>query len=539
MPARRRSYILVPLFIVACSIGAAIFTGGGVKAATTPEDSVIQSLRQFTSVYEVVEKNFADEVKPDKGIYKGAIPGMLRELDPHSNFFDPRDYKILLEDQHGHYSGVGMIVQDRSSKTVVLTVFGGSPAYRAGLRPGDTILEVNDKKTDGLSTNEVADLLKGPRGTHVQVVVQRPGAEKPITFNAIREEINRSSVDGFMIKPEQQIAYIHIAQFNENTGKDMEDMLKKFGEPNLKGLILDLRDNPGGLLNEGVETAGHFLKKGDLVVNQHGRASPNKNYTAQHSGTSGENYPIVVVVDRYSASAAEIVTGALQDHDRALVFGENTFGKGLVQVVFPLNDNTGLALTSAQYYTPSGRFIQRPYSNISFLDYYYHNNLDQKNTQDVKMTDSGRTVYGGGGIAPDEKYDTPKLNPFQIQVLRNSAIFNFTAKYFGSQADLKLPKGWSPDEAVINAFHDFLMKASIPFTEAEFTTNHQWMKEQLRVEMYKTAFTYEESQRVQIEMDPEIAKAIDLLPKAKALLDNAKKMLVERMTRQERAALAH
>jgi carboxyl-terminal processing protease len=245
----------------------------------------------------------------------------------------------------------------------------------------------------------------------------------------------------------------------------------------------------------------------------------------------------LVLPARYSASAAEIVTGALQDHDRAWVVGENTFGKGLVQTVYPLSDNTGLALTTMHYYTPSGRLIQRDYSNISFLDYYYHNNLDQKNTADVKMTDSGRTVYGGGGITPDEKYAPAKYNKFQIEMVRKYAIFNFSAKYFAGR-DTKLPSGWSPDEKLVNDFHDFLLKNKAEFTEMEFTENHQWIKDQLKVEMYITAFSYEESQRVARELDPAVQKAIEALPKAKALVDSAKKQMVQRMNGQERAAAA-
>ena len=525
----RRSYFLVPSFIVLCSIVAGVFGGKGVSAAS-PSDDADQSLKAFTKVYSTVEQNFADEVKPDKGVYKGAIPGMLRTLDPHSNFFDPRDYQALREDQRGHYYGVGMSVQARNGKTMVMAPFAGSPAYRAGLRPGDVILEVNDKKTDNLTTTEVADLLKGPRGTKVQVKIGREGVDQPLVFNIIRDEIPRFSVpDAFYVKP--GIGYVKVTQFNENTGKELEEKLKKLNEKEMKGLVLDLRENPGGLLNEGVDVASHFLKKGDLVVSHHGRSSPNKNYAARTDG-SGKDYPIVVLVNRYTASAAEIVSGALQDHDRGWILGETTFGKGLVQTVFPLNDNTGLALTTAHYYTPSGRLIQRDYSNISFLDYYTHSNLEQKNLQDVKMTDSGRTVYGGGGITPDEKFEIPKYNAFQIEVLRKYAFFNFSAKYFGNR-DAKLPKGWEPGDDVINEFRLFLGTQKANFTEADFAANRDWVKKELKREMYITAFSQDESQRVAIEQDPEVLKAIDSMPKAKALVDNAKKLLVQRMTGQD------
>ena len=532
MLSRRRSYFLVPLFVALCAFGVSLLTGNHVSAASPNDDAVGQSMKSFTSVYDVVEQNFADKVDADKAIYNGAIPGMLRTLDPHSNFFDPKAYAALREDQRGQYYGVGMQVGPRAGKTMVMWPFESSPAYRAGLRPGDMIVQVNDKKTDGLNTSEIADLLKGPRGTKVEVTVSREGNAKPLSFDITRDAIARPSVpEAIWLKP--GIAYIDVTQFGENTSKEFEEQFKKLGENNIKGLVLDLRGNPGGLLNEGVEVAGHFLKKNDLVVSHRGRAQPNKNYYAR-SDNGGKSYPVVVVVNRSSASAAEIVTGALQDHDRAWVLGEPTFGKGLVQTVFPLSENTGLALTTAHYYTPSGRLIQRDYSNISFLDYYYRTRTEQKDMSDVKMTDSGRTVYGGGGITPDEKYVAAKLNKFQIEVLRKFGFFNFSAAYFGPRADAHLPKGWEPDEALVNQFHQYLMKNGFQFSEADFTANHQWVKDQLKREMYITAFSWEQSVRVGIQQDPEIAQAIDAMPKAVTLIETAKKLLVQRVTQQER-----
>ncbi len=527
---RRRSYILIPVFIAICSLAAGIFSGGGVSAASPVGDDADQSLQTFTAVYNAVEENFADKVDPGKSIYKGAIPGMLRTLDPHSNFFDPKDFKALREDQQGRYYGVGMTVQPKNDKTIVVAPFPGSPAYKAGLRPGDVIMLVNDTKTDGLTTNEVADLLRGPKGTKVQVSVGREGVDKPVVFNIVRDEIPRFSVTGgFYVKP--GIAFLRIESFNENTSQEMDDKLKKLDEKKIQGLILDLRQNPGGLLNEGVDVASHFLKKGDLVVSHHGRNSANRNYTARYDG-AGKDYPIVVLVDRYTASAAEIVSGALQDHDRAWILGENTFGKGLVQTVYPMGDNTGLALTTAHYYTPSGRLIQRDYSNISFLDYYSHTNLEERNMEDVKMTDSGRTVYGGGGITPDEKWEPQTANHFQIAVQRKEAFFSFSAKYFGGR-EAKLPQGWEPDDAVLQQFRSFLKENDVEFTDQEFTANADWMKKRIKREFYITAFSLDESQRVAFEQDPMVNHAVDSMAQATKLLESAKKMLVQRMNRQE------
>src|SRR5436305_11096202 len=326
------------------------------RAPQTAHDSdsdVNQSLKQFTEVYDVVEQNYAEPVNPDKAIYNGAIPGMLHVLDPHSNFFDPKSYSALREEQRGKYYGVGMQVGPRNNKVIVIAPFVGTPAYRAGIRPGDIIIAVDGKPTDNMNTSDVAELLKGPKGTNVKITILREEVDKPMDFNIVRDEIPRASADlHFMIRP--GIGYMHVAGLQETTEKEVSDALDEMGD--LKGLILDLRQNPGGLLSEGVGVADKFLKKGAVIVSHHGRASAERAYKASH-GNGGKEYPLVVLVNRGTASAAEIVSGAIQDHDRGLIVGETTFGKGLVQTVYPLAENTGLALTTAKYYTPSGRLI--------------------------------------------------------------------------------------------------------------------------------------------------------------------------------------
>jgi carboxyl-terminal processing protease len=247
---------------------------------------------------------------------------------------------------------------------------------------------------------------------------------------------------------------------------------------------------------------------------------------AKH-GSAGYDYPIVVLVNKFSASAAEIVAGALQDHDRGFILGEQTFGKGLVQTVYPLAENTGLALTTAHFYTPSGRLIQRDYANQSFYNYYYRRNDDSKNPLDVKMTDSGRTVYGGGGITPDEKFTPAKLNPFQIEFLRKFSFFNFTANYFGSHG-IELPKNWEPSQSVLDDFRMYASRNGVKFTEADWAQNAQWVKEQLQREMYITAFGMEESRKLAVNKDPLVVQAIEVLPKARALQENAKKVVAQR-----------
>src|SRR5438105_9790623 len=452
---------------------------------------------------------------------------MLHVLDPHSNFFDPKSYSLLREDQRGKYYGVGMTGSPRNNKVIVIAPFVGTPAYRAGIRPGDIIAAVDGKPTDNMSTGDVADLLKGPKGTTVHISIQREGAEKPLEFAVVRDEIPRYSVDlHFLIRP--GIGYMHVSGFQETTDHEVAQALDEMGD--LKGLILDLRQNPGGLLNEGVGVADKFLHKGQLIVSHHGRSSPERRYTAAH-GNGGHEYPLVVLVNRGTASAAEIVSGAIQDHDRGLILGETTFGKGLVQTVYQLSDNTGLALTTAKYYTPSGRLIQRDYTGVSLYDYYYARE-DQGNNagHEVKLTDSGRTVYGGGGITPDVKYDAPKPNHFQNELLRHYAFFNF-AKHYG--LGKQLAKNFMVDEEVVREFRKFLDQEKIAYTEADLVQNDEWVKRNIKTELFISQFGRESGLRVNAEEDPEVQKALDMLPQARALQENAKKIIAARQQGSE------
>jgi len=419
---------------------------------------------------------------------------------------------------------VGMQVGPRNNKVIVIAPFAGAPAYRVGIRPGDIIIAVDGKQTDNMSTSDVAELLKGPKGTSVKITVLREGSDKPIDFNVIRDEIPRYSVDvHFLIRP--GIGYIHVSGFQETTEKEVRDALDEFGD--IHGLILDLRQNPGGLLSEGVGVADQFLKKGQVIVSHHGRASAEKVYRATH-GNGGKDYPIVVLVNRGTASAAEIVAGAIQDHDRGLIAGETTFGKGLVQTVYPLSENTGLALTTAKYYTPSGRLIQRNYDGVSLYDYYYNDrdNADQTVTNhEVKMTDSGRTVYGGGGITPDVKIPNQKTNRFEDTLLEKYAFFNFAKHYVINH---QVNKQFQVDDAVIQEFRKFLDEQKIPFTEADLADNMDWIKSNIKAELFINEFGQQEGMRVHAETDPEVEKALDLLPQAKQLADNAKKVVAQR-----------
>jgi carboxyl-terminal processing protease len=392
------------------------------------------------------------------------------------------------------------------------------------------ILAVDSKPTDNMSVSDVADLLKGPKGTNVRITILREGADKPLDFNVTRDEIPRNSVDlKFFIKP--GIGYMHITAFNETTEQEVEDALQQFGD--LKGLILDLRGNPGGLLNEGVGVADKFLKKGQVIVSHRGRSSPERVYRAAH-GNGGKDYPLVVLVNRGTASAAEIVSGAIQDHDRGLIVGEVTFGKGLVQTVYPLSENTGLALTTAKYYTPSGRLIQRDYNGVSLYDYYYARaEEDNPNTNantsapahEVKLTDSGRTMYGGGGITPDVKVAPFKGSKFEDSLLVKYAFFNFARHYLSGR---HIDKNFEVTDSVLQDFRKFLDSQQIPHTEAELNQDMDWVKSNIKAELFISEFGQEEGLKVRAQTDPQVTAALNQLPKAKELADNARRVLAQR-----------
>jgi len=524
----RSALFALPLVLV-CSLLGGQYGAAAKRPNAGSDTDLLDSVRIFTRVLSAIEDNYADPVDVDKAIYNGAIPGMLRTLDPHSNFFDPKLYKLMREDTAGRYYGVGMTVQQRGGRILVIEPFVGSPAFRAGIRPGDVVDQVAGQSTVNMTTSDVADRLKGPRGTPVKVVFLREGSPKPLELVLTRDEIPRHSVDqAFDVAP--GFGYIKLSTFNETTSRELGEALRKLDSTGLQAVILDLRGNLGGLLNEGISVADMFLDKGQVVVSHRGRSSPERVYRVS-AGNRGVTYPLVVLIDRSSASASEIVAGAIQDHDRGLVLGETSFGKGLVQNVYPLSENTGLALTIARYYTPSGRLIQRDFARLSLYDYYYTSQERERNNeshagQEVRTTDGGRLVYGGGGITPDVKFQSPRMGRVRQTLESRLAFFNFAKAYLAVHNTV--PRDFQVTEEVMTEFRSFLEREKIAVTEEDLRAEQELVARRIQRELLVFLYGRPEGDRVQIKADPLVLKAMELTPKAKELAENARRIIAQR-----------
>jgi carboxyl-terminal processing protease len=465
---------------------------------------------------------------------------MLRTLDPHSSFFSRRDYDRLQEEQRGKYYGLGITIRAESPGSgrvlVVEPPAPGTPAHKAGLKAGDVIAKIEGEAIDDWDLNEeVIPNLKGPKGTTVRITVERPGETEPIEFDVQRDEIPLYTIRYyFMLEPE--IGYVKIDRFAETTSRELDAALKTLGEDSMTGLILDLRGNPGGALSQALEVSDRFLKKGEKIVSTKTRTGKDdRDYYAKKG--NGFQYSMVVLIDQNSASASEIVAGALQDHDRALIIGETSFGKALVQTIIQLDGNRGLALTTGKYYTPSERLIQRDYSE-SYWDYY--NNRDEQASKDREefLTDGGRVVYGGGGITPDIEVEMDRVSRFVRRLRREDVFREFSSKLAAGQIKTDAPFDYSEEvvqemeaaeirQAVDNieisdqtfaAFETFLVEKEVEFSKSDLEENRKVIENWLRQELALQTFGDEESFRIHLELDRQVQTALDQLPEAAFLL---------------------
>ena len=546
---KRRFAVALCLVMLCSTLAGGIF---GIRASATPEPASETSsnefLHNFSEALDIIQNNYAEEIGADKLVYS-AIKGMLRALDPHSNFLDPKEFASLREDQHSRYYGLGIRVRPqysgRGRVVIVEPPAIGTPAQKKGLRAGDVITQIEGEPIDDWTSDEVVNHLRGPRGTTVNITVERSGIDEPLQFAVERDEIPTFTIPyAFEVRP--GIGYIKLERFAESSDQEFRTKLEELGVEKLSGLILDLRNNPGGLLNQAIAISDFFLPRDEIIVSTKGRAAGSrKDYKSE---TVEEiKIPVVVLINRHSASASEIVAGALQDHDRALILGETSFGKGLVQSVYTLENNTGMALTTAKYYTPSGRLIQRDYSGSSFEYYYMNDNgtdsaLDNSK-REIRETDSGRTVLGGGGITPDIVEPARELDRFEGILVTKDVFFQYArrlisgdvaaAESFTKQLK-KMETGESesrvPDvipelvitEEIISDFKEYLRSRNIEFTEKDISNSADYIKRRIKEEVYNSSFGLQEGYKVGIQGDRQVLKALEVLPEAQSLMTSGR-----------------
>ncbi|MBI1765419.1 MAG: S41 family peptidase [Acidobacteria bacterium] len=496
----------------------------------------------YEKAMEVIRANYVEPREYDD-LTKYAIQGMLHVLDPHSDYMDAKAFREFNDKQHSRYFGIGAYISTRLRSTYITEPFNGSPAYRAGLHYGDQIINVDGKDTANWDSTKTRELLLGERGTKVRVTIKRPGVEAPQTFDITRDQIALPSIPSYyLIKP--NIGYIGLTKnFQSTTSMEMANAIAELREQGATQFILDLRGNGGGYLEQGILVADKLLQRGQTIVSVRGRNKANDQSAFAETGAS-ENFPLVVLINGNTASASEIVAGAVQDHDRGLIVGETSFGKGLVQRIFPTMNGGGLILTIAHYYTPSGRLIQRDYSNGSLFDYYAKRNANGKveagPKAELKQTDTGRQVYGGGGIEPDVKVEfTDILTPAQQKLFTGSWLFvaqlingqipgvnqyklggmDFSSKLKGSE--------YLVNDEVLKAWSEYMNKfakehSDFAIKPAEIEDNKIWARKFVREEVLNAAYGQDRAKQVISDLDLQLQRAIQEMPNASALYDKAR-----------------
>ncbi|CAN5497089.1 hypothetical protein BH10ACI1_BH10ACI1_19890 [soil metagenome] len=510
---------------------------------TTQQTQQPDILRDYAAALEIIKKNYVGGNRLDYNeLNKSAISSMLRTLDPHSNYFDSAEYQELLGDQQSEYSGIGASIanykKDGKYETFVVSTFPDSPAFKANLHFGDKILAVNGEIVTGRDSSVVRDKVRGNRGSIVRLTIERAATHRTEIVEIRRNRVPQPSIpDAYLLR--QNIGYVDMSEgFNYTTAEELNVVLKDLREQGMNSLILDLRENPGGILDQAVKVAEKFLPAGSTIVTQRGRFRGD-NRVWKSLNRSAETMPLVVLVNEGSASASEIVAGAMQDYDRALIIGENTFGKGLVQSIIDLPYGSGLTLTTAKYYTPSGRSIQRDYSKGSFYDYYLHKIKIDESARIPAKTVTGRTVFGGDGITPDETVKATQINQTETALL--DPIFFFTNEltsgrvrgfenYKVSGAIQFGKRIRSSDFVISDALFENFRKyvtdeKGWDITAEQIGAEKEFITSRIRLNLAIASFGSVAANQILIEDDLQVAKAVEALPKAKQLALAAEKYM--------------
>jgi carboxyl-terminal processing protease len=498
------------------------------------EDLWNQEVDKFSSLLTLIEKNYYRDVEPEKLVYS-SIRGMLETLDPHSYFLDPDSFSRMREEYTGKYYGLGIQISKQEDNLVVVSPIEGTPASRLGIQPGDIISTINGESTKPLSSFEAMQKLRGPKGTKVTITIVREGLAAPLELTIEREEIPLRSVPyAFMLN--DHVGFIFIRNFAETTTEEFEEKMKALTDQGMKNLILDLRGNTGGPFFQSIDISDEFLPRSAVIVSIKGRNKTyNKEFRAERDGQY-EGVPLVILINRGSASASEIVGGAVMDNDRGYIVGEDSWGKGLVQTVFPLGDNLAVALTTAKYFTPSGRSIQRDYEHIE--DYLLHKQAPE-DQREVKYTVHGRKVLGQGGITPDFEV-SQTLSPLTAELLFKGAFFGYARKFAGHQTALSKNvdlageeiqagrasgpagggKDFAVDAQVIADFKDYLQAGKIPFEQDKFQNVQDEIRRELERAIYSRLWGIEEGVKVYCKSDPVVLKALEVMPESAKFVEN-------------------
>jgi carboxyl-terminal processing protease len=532
MPRSRSLMLGISTILVFALLGGVF--GRGVAAR---EDRLPEQYQTFTAALDAIESRYVDKVESDQLVY-GAIAGMLQTLDPHSSFMDPKQFAQLRERQEGRYYGLGITIQVIDQDITVQSLFEGSPAYKQGIRRGDVIAKINGEDAKGWTSDQAVRKLRGAKDTTVQVSIRRTGVDELIPIEVVRDEISIPSIPAYFMADEQT-GYVQLRDFAENTDRDLSRALGELSNQGMRRLLLDIRNNPGGPLDQAIRVSNRFLPKGDLIVYTKGRM-PNSDMS--YRATEESEYtrlPVIVLANRNSASASEIVSGALQDHDRALIVGETTFGKALVQSVMRLKEGAGLALTTARYYTPSGRLIQRPWDGTfdEYLTYSLRGQSTERphDAKDLKLTDGGRKVYAGGGVEPDRRLEGPieGFNPTKFgRTLYARQLFSTFAQRFWVEGDTRQqPSGkdrqvvgpnFVVDDAMVAEFTKLVTTSGVKMDEQAFQTDLPFIKAMIRYDIDLSLFGVATARRHLMAADPQAQFAMGLFDEAERLTETAR-----------------